>query len=80
MMTDTKLSTRVQMAQNVREWLHSKGSSEVATVFYNRRARIEISCPPAELLERAQCISERYAGGTRNVWTAFYNGCQIIWR
>ncbi|MCY1697174.1 hypothetical protein OVA10_03600 [Lelliottia sp. SL45] len=80
MMTGTALSSRIQAAQNVRRWLQDKGCQEVAARLFNHRALIEVSCPPAELLHKAQRITESYAGVTRSVWTVFYNGCQIIWR
>ncbi|WP_333501544.1 hypothetical protein [Kluyvera genomosp. 2] len=74
------ISTHVQQAKATEAMLNQKGCW--VTVFRQSRTRpvLEVSCPPAELLNRAVRIVERNNSGSRSVWVASFNGCRIIWR
>lgn len=45
-----------------------------------RRPCLEITCPPTELVNRANHLIERCPTGTRSVWMATLEGCHVIWR
>ncbi|BBR57890.1 MULTISPECIES: hypothetical protein [Enterobacteriaceae] len=74
------ISTHVQQAKATEAMLNQKGCW--VTVFRQSRTRpvLEVSCPPAELLNSAVRIVERNNSGSRSVWVASFNGCRIIWR
>ncbi len=75
-----KISEHVQMARKAEEWLKKRGSYITETRVWMRRPLLEITCPPAELVKSASRIMESCDTGTRSVWVARLNGCQIIWR
>ncbi|ELO0986316.1 hypothetical protein RZD54_001666 [Citrobacter freundii] len=74
------ISSHVQQAMATEALLNKKGC--LVTEFRQTRSRpvLEVSCPPAELLNSAVRIVERNNSGSRSVWVASFNGCRIIWR
>lgn len=74
------ISQHMQSANNAAEWLKARGSYITDMRLYMRRPLLEITCPPAELVNSASRIVERCEIGTRSVWVARLNDCQIIWR
>jgi len=75
-----RIAEHVRMATAAEAWLKTRGSRVAETRVYMRRPMLEITCPPAELVSRAYRINESYQNGTRSVWAATLEGCQIIWR
>lgn len=74
------ISLHVQQAMATEAMLNEKGC--LVKEFRQTRTRpvLEVSCPPADLLNNAVRIVERNNSGSRSVWVASFNGCRIIWR
>lgn len=79
-MITERIAEHINMAEVAQEWLRQRGSRVTDIRVFMRRPLLEITCPPAELLNSASRIVERCETGTRSVWVAALNGCQIIWR
>ncbi|MEA1062281.1 MULTISPECIES: hypothetical protein [Erwiniaceae] len=75
-----KIAEHISMAEAAQDWLRQRGSRVTDIRVFMRRPLLEIACPPAELVQRATRIIERCETGTRSVWIASLNDCQIIWR
>lgn len=79
-MIPERIAEHVRMAMAAEAWLEQRGSHVTDTRVYMCRPLLEITCPPAELLGKADRITETYSNGTRSVWVASIEGCRIIWR
>ena len=79
-MNKEKLSEYINMAEAAQAWLRQRGSRVTDIRVFMKRPMLEITCPPSELERRAARIAEHSFTGTRFVWTASLEGCQIIWR
>lgn len=74
------MSRNIKMATEVKTWLQERGSHINESWLGVARPVLEITCPPPELVKSAIRIMEHKSGVARSVWTARFNGCQIIWR
>ncbi|EAC1244329.1 TPA: hypothetical protein KML71_004543 [Escherichia coli] len=74
------MSRNIKMATEVKTWLQARGSHVNESYLGVARPILEITCPPPELVRSAIRIMEHKSGIARSVWTARFNGCQIIWR
>ncbi|MGQ3663262.1 hypothetical protein [Citrobacter braakii] len=74
------ISEHVQMAEQAQEWLRARGSRVESLRVFMRRPLLVIACPPSELVNSAERISENSGGGSRSVWVASLNGCRVMWR
>ncbi|HBC0040198.1 TPA: hypothetical protein JGA48_004493 [Salmonella enterica] len=74
------MSRNIKMATEVKIWLQERGSHVNESWLGVARPVLEITCPPPELVQSAIRIMEHKSGVARSVWTARFNGCQIIWR
>ncbi|EPI9148627.1 hypothetical protein ACTBUY_001964 [Salmonella enterica subsp. enterica] len=79
-MITSRIAEHVQMAEAAQEWLRQHGSRIETLRVFMRRPLLVITCPPVELVNKAQRISEHSDGGTRSVWIASVNGCRVMWR
>lgn len=79
-MNSEKMAEYINMAEAAQDWLRQRGSRVTDIRVFMRRPLLEIACPPAELVQQANRIVESCVTGTRSVWIARLNGCQIIWR
>ena len=79
-MIPEKIAEHMQLAKATEALLNKRGCYVTDYRQFRTRPVLEVSCPPAELLERAARIVERCNTGTRSVWVAPFNGCQIVWR
>ncbi|EAA4604644.1 hypothetical protein CB425_08065 [Salmonella enterica subsp. enterica serovar Kisangani] len=74
------ISRNIKLATEVKTWLQERGSHVNESWLGVARPILEITCPPPELVRSAVRIMEHKSGVARSVWTARFNGCQIIWR
>ncbi|EDS4115834.1 hypothetical protein IW82_001919 [Salmonella enterica subsp. enterica serovar Braenderup] len=74
------MARNIKLATEVKTWLQERGSHVNESWLGVARPILEITCPPPELVRSAVRIMEHKSGVTRSVWTARFNGCQIIWR
>ncbi|HDS8578231.1 TPA: hypothetical protein QH731_003556 [Klebsiella variicola] len=79
-MIPERIAEHISMIESARVWLRERGSGVETFYVFMRRPVLVISCPPVELIQRASRISEHSNGGSRSVWVASLNDCQIIWR
>ncbi|EHI6280240.1 hypothetical protein J9K58_002098 [Salmonella enterica] len=79
-MITERIAEHINMAEAAQEWLRQRGSRVTDIRIFMRRPLLEIACPPVELVKSANRIVECCDAGTRSVWVAALNGCQIIWR
>ncbi|AVE67908.1 hypothetical protein SKN04_001671 [Salmonella enterica] len=79
-MITERIAEHINMAEAAQEWLRQRGSRVTDIRIFMRRPLLEIACPPVELVKSANRIVECCDTGTRSVWVAALNGCQIIWR
>lgn len=75
-----RIAEHVSMAEQAQEWLRQRGSRIETLRVFMRRPMLVITCPPVELLNSAERISENCDGGSRSVWVASLNGCRVMWR
>ncbi|HBM3190514.1 TPA: hypothetical protein ACXKGV_005303 [Klebsiella oxytoca] len=74
------IAEHVGMATAAQAWLQARGSRVTEMRVWMRRPCLEITCPPNELVNRANHLIERCPTGTRSVWMATIEGCHVIWR
>lgn len=74
------IAEHINMAEQAQEWLRQRGSRVEDLRVFMRRPLLVIACPPSELVNSAQRISECSNGGYRSVWVASLNGCRVMWR
>ncbi|HHT0133091.1 TPA: hypothetical protein ACTW38_002924 [Klebsiella michiganensis] len=74
------IAEHVGMATAAQAWLQARGSRVTEMRVWMRRPCLEITCPPNELVNRANHLIERCPTGTRSVWMATLEGCHVIWR
>ena len=79
-MITERIAEHVGMATAAQAWLQARGSRVTEMRVWMRRPCLEITCPPTELVNRANHLIERCPTGTRSVWMATLEGCQVIWR
>ncbi|EBG5320922.1 hypothetical protein FI173_00975 [Salmonella enterica subsp. enterica] len=74
------MARNIKLATEVKTWLQERGSHVNESWLGVARPILEITFPPPELVRSAVRIMEHKSGVARSVWTARFNGCQIIWR
>ncbi|EAV2253204.1 hypothetical protein EXO78_06335 [Salmonella enterica] len=79
-MISGRIAEHISMAETAQDWLRQRGSRIVDLRVFLRRPLLEITCPPVELVNRAQRINEHYNGSYRSVWITSVNGCRVMWR
>ncbi|MBM3072367.1 hypothetical protein [Lelliottia sp. RWM.1] len=79
-MITERIAEHICMANAARFWLQQRGSHVTETRVWLRRPCLEITCPPSELICKADRLVEKCATGTRSVWIASVEGCHVIWR